>query len=179
MLAPHLWTASWKSLRRAMVKVDLKGIHRVASHGSIYYYAWRGGPRLRGRPGTPEFMASYNEAIEARRIPAPDRFRALVTRYRSSPEYKNLSASTHKNWSPWLDRVGLYFGEPRIVQFDRPEKIRKVIRVWRDKWTATPRTADYGMQVLSRVLASPSSRATLPAIHALAYRSYTRTTGAT
>ena len=43
--------------------------------------------------------------------------------------------------------------ELSIVQFDRPEKIRPIIRRWRNQWAATPRTSDYGMQVLSRVLA--------------------------
>lgn len=136
-----------------MVKVDLKGIAKVTAKGRTYWYAWRGGPRLRGQPGSPEFHGSYNEAIEARRIPEPGRFRALITRYRDSADYKNLAPATRKNWSPWLDRIGSYFGDLRIAQFDRPEKIRKVIRVWRNKWSATPRTADYGMQVLSRVLA--------------------------
>jgi integrase len=136
-----------------MVKVDLKGIHTVKANGSVYCYAWRGGPRLHGKPGSPEFHASYNDAIEERRIPAPDHFRALLARYRASADYKNLAATTRKNWLPWLDRIGLYFGELRIAQFDRPEKIRKVIRIWRNKWAATPRTADYAMQVLSRILA--------------------------
>jgi integrase len=77
----------------------------------------------------------------------------LVTRYRASDDYKGLAESTRRNWAPWLDRIASYFGELRIAQFDRPEKIRKVIRQWRNKWSTTPRTADYGMQVLSRVLA--------------------------
>jgi hypothetical protein len=29
----------------------------------IYWYAWRGGPRLKGEPGSPEFVASYNKAV--------------------------------------------------------------------------------------------------------------------
>ena len=49
-----------------MVKVDLKGIAKVTAKGRTYWYAWRGGPRLSGEPGSPEFMASYNEAIEQR-----------------------------------------------------------------------------------------------------------------
>jgi hypothetical protein len=51
-----------------------------------------------------------------------------------------------------LDRIAEHFGELRIVQFDRPEKIRPIIRRWRNKWADKPRSADYGMQVLSRVL---------------------------
>src|SRR5205809_4977647 len=63
-------TPSLQNLRHAiMVMVDLKGIHTVTSKGRTYYYAWRGGPRLRGEPGSPEFHASYNEAIQERRTP--------------------------------------------------------------------------------------------------------------
>jgi integrase len=136
-----------------MVKVDLKGIARVTAKGRTYWYAWRGGPRLRGEPGSPEFMASYNEAIESRRTPDSGRFKSLVVLYRASPDYtKKLADSTRANWSPWLDRIADYFGELRIAQFDRPEKIRPIIRRWRNQWADKPRTADYGMQVLSRVL---------------------------
>jgi integrase len=135
-----------------MVKVDLKGVAKANAKGRTYYYAWRGGPRLRGEPGSPEFMASYNEAIENRRTPNTDRFRSLVTLYRASRDYAALADSTKKNWAPWLDRVGEYFGDLRIAQFDRPEKIRPLIRRWRNQWADRPRTADYGVQVLSRVL---------------------------
>jgi integrase len=135
-----------------MVRVNLKGIAKVTSKGRTYYYAWRGGPRLRGEPGTPEFMASYNEAIESRRTPEPGRFKSLVVLYRASADYAKLADSTRKNWSPWLDRIADYFGELRIAQFGRPEKIRPVIRRWRNQWADKPRTADYGLQVLSRVL---------------------------
>lgn len=136
-----------------MVKVNLRGIAKTSAKGRTYYYAWRGGPRLRGQPGSPEFMASYNEAIESRRTPDSNRFNSLVVLYRASPDYKRLADSTRENWSRWLDRIADYFGELRIAQFDRPEKIRPIIRRWRNEWADKPRTADYGMQVLSRVLA--------------------------
>jgi integrase len=44
------------------------------------------------------------------------------------------------------------FGDLSIAQFDRPEKIRPIIRKWRNRFADKPRTADYGMQVLSRIL---------------------------
>jgi integrase len=97
-------------------------------------------------------MVGYNKAIEDHRMPEPGRFRSLVVLYKASKDYNKLADSTRKNWSPWLDRIGDYFGELRIAQFDRPEKIRSVIRRWRNQWADKPRTADYGMQVLSRVL---------------------------
>jgi integrase len=140
------------SSKHDMAKIELKGIAKVTSKGREYWYAWRGGPRLRGKPGTPSFMASYNDAIEARRIPEPGRFRSLVTLYRGSTAFQSLAASTRRNWSPWLDRIDEYFGDLRIAVFEHPEKIRPLIRQWRSRYAETPRTADYGLQVLSRVL---------------------------
>jgi integrase len=136
-----------------MIKVDLKGIAKVRAKGRVYYYAWRGGPPLRGEPGSPEFMASYNEAIESRRTPDRNRFRFVIVDYKASGEYKKLAESTRAQWGKWLDRIAEYFGELSIAQFDRPEKIRPVIRRWRTRWADTPRTADYALQVLSRVVA--------------------------
>jgi integrase len=63
-----------------------------------------------------------------------------------------LSAATKKRWSYALDRIAKHFGDLRIAQFDRPQKIRPVIRQWRSQFAATPRTADHYMQVLRRVL---------------------------
>lgn len=135
-----------------MVKVLLKGVTKVNAKGRVYRYAWRGGPRLTGEPGSPEFMRSYNEALESRRTPDSARFRSLVTLYKASGDYKKLAESTKRQWGPWTDRIGIYFGDLRIAQFDRPEKIRPVIRRWRNQFADTPRTADYAMQVLSRIL---------------------------
>jgi integrase len=145
-------TSNSKNGRPSMVKVKLRGVAKVKAKGRVYYYAWRGGPRLRDEPGTPEFMASYNEAVENQRTPDTGKFNSVVTLYKASNDYKTLAESTRANWMPWLDRVAEYFGELRIAQFDRPDKIRPVIRRWRNQWSDRPRTADYGMQVLSRVL---------------------------
>jgi len=131
----------------------LKGIAKVRAKGHTYWYAWRGGPRLSGEPGSPEFITTYNEAIEQRRTPDKNRFRFIVADYKASGEYQKLAESTRAQWGKWLDRIAEYFGELRIAQFDRPEKIRPVIRRWRNRWIDTPRTADYALQVLSRVVA--------------------------
>jgi integrase len=135
----------------AMVKRSVKGIAKVTARGRVYWYAWRGGPRLRGEEGSADFWASYNTAIADRHIPEPGRFRSLVTLYRASPDYQKLAPSTKENWGPWLDRIAAYFGDLSIAQFERPEKIRPRIRKWRNQYADRPRTADYGLQVLSRV----------------------------
>jgi hypothetical protein len=50
------------------MRVRLKGLNRAKvklANGEriTYYYARRGGPRLVGEPGSPEFIASYYAAI--------------------------------------------------------------------------------------------------------------------
>ena len=134
-----------------MVKVNLRGIAKVTGKGRTYWYAWRGGPRLRGEPGSPEFVASYHEAHANLRAPDASRFRSLVVTYRAE-KFGTLAASTQSNWGPWLDRIAQHFGDLSIAQFERPEKIRPVIIQWRNSRAATPRTADYGLGVLSAVL---------------------------
>lgn len=134
-----------------MVRVDLKGVHKVRTKGHVYYYAWRGGPPLEGAEGSPEFHTSYTAAHEGQRKPDDGSFRSLVTLYKNGP-YRTLAESTKAGWSPWLDAIAKHFGTLRVAQFDRLEQIRPVIRKWRSRYAETPRTADYGMQVLSRVL---------------------------
>lgn len=138
-----------------MAMVELKGLHTVKAKGRVYYYAWRGGPRVlsEAAPGAPAFMQAYYQAIEDHRAPDPERFRAIVKTYRKSDDYLRLAPSTRRNWSRWLDRVEDHFGELRIAQFNRTERIRQVIRKWRGAYAQTPRNADYAMQVLSRVCA--------------------------
>jgi hypothetical protein len=57
---------------------ELKGIHTVKAKGRTYCYAWRGGPALDGDPGTPELMASYNEAVASRTAPDNGKFRSII-----------------------------------------------------------------------------------------------------
>ena len=138
-----------------VVKYPLKGVFKVKAKGRTYWYAWRGpplGPRLQGAPGSPEFHASYVEAHAALHTPDPGRFRSLVVLYRASNEYKTLAPSTRQVWAPWLDRIDAHFGDLRIVQFERTMKIRPIIIRWRSQWADKPRTADFSIQVLSRIL---------------------------
>jgi hypothetical protein len=58
------------------MKLDLKNLNwstKRRRDGSIvkYWYAWRGGPRLTGKPGSAEFVRSYNDAIASRKADRP------------------------------------------------------------------------------------------------------------
>ena len=96
------------------MRIKLKGIH--AAHVTladrtkkIYWYAWRGGPRLCGEPGTPDFTASYNEAV-AKRAPTPEgKLQFLIEKFQASGAHlvgSKGSRSYHRQsvrtWRPAL-----------------------------------------------------------------------------
>ena len=56
------------------MRIRLKGLNSITKRLAdgtrrTYWYAWKGGPALRGEPGTPEFIASYNEAAACKVMP--------------------------------------------------------------------------------------------------------------
>lgn len=140
-----------------MAVMRLKGLNKVsvtlASGKRVtYWYAWKGGPRLEGSPGTPEFIASYNRAVAARKEPSTSTLASLVGKFRSSPEFGKLADSTQAEWRRWLARIETAtIGELPICALDE-KGVRSDLLEWRDTYADRPRTADYGAQVLSRVL---------------------------
>lgn len=150
-----------------MAQVRLRGLNSATKRlgsGKVvtYWYAWRGGPRLDGSPGSPEFLASYAQAIRGRITPTAGTLRALVARYKASPEWARMAANTKREWSRWLDRIAedkdkLAIGAFSFAALSDPD-VRGPLLEWRDQWAATPRSADYAVQVLSRVLSWGENR---------------------
>lgn len=156
-----------------MATVRIKGLNRKTVRAADgrpvdYWYAWKGGPRLPGRPGDPEFMAAHAEAVAARKTALagpPDTLAALVARYRAAPEFTRLAPATRAEWARWLDRIALArdpaAGQPHAsldigdlpLAFLDDRRVRRDLLAWRDQWHDRPRSADYAMQVLGRVLA--------------------------
>jgi integrase len=134
-----------------MVKVDMKGLYRVTAKGRDYYYAWRGGPKVTGEPGSAEFIRSYAEAHESRHAPNKSLFSSVRMAYKTGP-FLEIADSTKRVWTPWLDEVGVSFDPLPLRVFHHPEKIKPIIRDWRNRWASKPRAADTGLQVLSVVI---------------------------
>jgi hypothetical protein len=132
------------------VKINLKRLHKVTSHGRTYYYAWRGGPRIEAEFGTKEFLDEYahhnspTAALDAVHIST------WIAKFKGSPEYAGYAKSTKANWGPKLDNASKYFGKLSTRTFDKPQ-IRGEIKRWRDQWRDNPRTADMAKQALSRL----------------------------
>lgn len=78
------------------MRVNLKGINqitkRLADGSSVtYYYAWKSGPRLPGKPGDPEFIATFNEAV-AKKVQEPKgTLQSLLNAYQTSPNITDLA----------------------------------------------------------------------------------------
>lgn len=148
-----------------------KGIKRVVRRGpdgeivSVYYYAWKGGPRLVGKPGSREFVASYAAALQGQKRKPADTLAGLALRYQASPEFAGLADSTQKEWRRRIATICADEGELDIggipIEALNDPRVKADILAWRDQWQATPRGADFRMQVLSRVLSWGQQRGLL------------------
>jgi integrase len=140
------------------MRVRLKGINSKSKRladGSwrTYYWAWKGGPALRGEPGTPEFVASYNEAVARKVTPPRGMLFSLLHQYQSSEDFRALANSTRRSYVPLIARIEKHFGDfPLAALTDR--RTRGIFMAWRDQIATASgrRQADYAWTVLARVL---------------------------
>jgi integrase len=139
------------------MRVRLKGINRItkklASGKSItYYYAWKGGPRLDGAPGSPEFVASYNRAVTAKREPRTDLLISILDRFEESTEFADLADRTRKDYRRLLKLIEAEFGDFPIDAFE-DRRTRGEFIAWRERLAIkSRRQADYAFAVLARTL---------------------------
>jgi integrase len=151
------------------MRVRLKGINSVRKRlatGEVitYRYAWKGGPPLRGQPGTPEFIASYNEAA-AQKVTSPSgTLLSVLQQYQSSEDFRGLADSTRRSYIALIKRIERTFGDfPLSALADR--RSRGVFMAWRDQIAASAgrRQADYAWSVLARVLSWSFNRGLIAA----------------
>ena len=140
------------------MRVRLKGINsrrKKLADGTIrtYWYAWKGGPPLRGEPGTPHFIASYNEAVAQKIAPPSGVLLALLFRFQESAEFQfGVSPRTRRDYIKQIKRIERAFGDFPIKALDDPRS-RSVFLEWRDNLARTSlRQADYAYNTLARIL---------------------------
>lgn len=126
---------------------------RAAVH---YVYAWRGGPCIHRCEGPkPKLTAELTDKAAAERqknrISDDGTLSAMIIAYRASPEWQKLASSTKSDWGRWLDRIDGEFGKCSLRMFGS-RTMRGEVLDWRDKYVATPRAADIGIQAFSRLL---------------------------
>lgn len=142
-----------------MVIVRLKGVHTTRvklADGQVvtYHYAWKGNgaPRLQGAPGSPEYLASFNAAHEARKKPATGNLKELITAFKASADFEKLGDDTKRAYRTYLDKIEAEWGTTPLKVVQDP-RMRRHFLDWRDSMRATPRSADYAISTLKRLLA--------------------------
>lgn len=145
----------------------LPGAHRVAFRraGSywIYWYSERGPKRAclwrtkaptqaeaeaAEQAAASEIAGRYSAAVEYR--PARGFVSSLILDFKTSAEWKDMAASTQKEWSRHLDAIDSTFGQTSLAGMQR-RGARKLIKKWHRGMEATPRKANYALTVLVRL----------------------------
>ena len=140
------------------MRVRLKGINSITkklADGTrrTYWYAWKGGPPLRGEPGSPEFVHSYNEAIAHKVVPPQGALLSILQGYQVSGEFLGRAERTRSDYIKQIKIIEREFGDfPLSALTDR--RTRGIFMAWRDRLALkSRRQADYAWQVLALILA--------------------------
>ena len=101
------------------MRVRLKGINSITKRladGSkrTYWYAWKGGSALRGEPGSPEFIASYNEAVARKVSPPQAVMLTILQAFQASADFRDLAPTTKRSYVALIKRVETKFGDFRL-----------------------------------------------------------------
>lgn len=134
-----------------MVVVRLKGVHVVKAKGREYHYAWRGGPRLEGEPGSPAYVSSFERAHAQRKAPIEGTLREIIVKYKAADDFTKLSDHTKRAYLKHLDTIETKWGSAPVAALEDP-RIRRAFLAWRDSMAKTPRTADMAIGVLKTLL---------------------------
>ncbi|WP_238121742.1 MULTISPECIES: tyrosine-type recombinase/integrase [unclassified Xanthobacter] len=117
-----------------------------------YWYAWKGGPRLPGKPGDPKFMDAYNEAVSRKHQPPAGVMLSILSAYQQSDDFRQLAERTRFDYVRQIKKIEAEFIDfPLSALADR--RSRAVFMEWRDQLAANSRRqADYAWSVLARIL---------------------------
>jgi integrase len=116
--ATAIW-AAWR-YKDLQTEGEFVGINTATRGDKIWYYAWRGGPRLYAKWGTPEFKVQYEAAIKNR---TPIRYtRRHVAHFMVFARWMGSRPSVICSTSieaerpkglPWCDlKTGMFYGLP-------------------------------------------------------------------
>ena len=146
----------------------MKGVHRVTKRLAtgeiaVYHYAWRGGPRIPGEPGSAEFLA----ALAAAKAEAPphhkETLQEVFNAYQASPAFTALAEATRKGYVRRLPAIEAEFGDMPIKAL-ADSRARGEFLDWRDRLAQkSPREADYHLAILALMLAWGLDRGRVPA----------------
>jgi integrase len=148
--------------------VRLKGLNSVTktlADGTeqTYWYAWKGGPRLTGEPGTPEFTAAYNEAT-AKKPVDDETLQTVIDYFQTTTEFTlGIGDRTRRDYIKQIKVIEQRFSDfPKKALADK--RTRGIFMEWRDGLAAkSVRQADYAWTVLARILSVALKRGKIDA----------------
>jgi len=118
------------------MRVELKGINTVKKRlrdGTVktYTYAWKGkgAPAVPGKPGSPEFLAGYNEAIKHKSVLPEGELSSLIIKYTNSPYFNSLKDITKKSNIKVLLNIKKEFGDFPLSSFSDPRTL-EILEEW-------------------------------------------------
>jgi integrase len=140
------------------MRIRLNGINSVRktlADGSVkvFYYAWKSGPPLQGEPGSPEFIASYNEAVARKVLSPAGTLLSLLQQFQASQDFTKLADSTRRSYIASIKRIEKKFSG-FLLSVLKNRRTRGIFKDWRDAIAVSSgrRQADYCWSVLARVL---------------------------
>lgn len=138
-----------------MARIHLKYVQTTLKDREVYYYFRRRGyPRIRlpGHPGSKEFMAAYQKALEtdqeqvgaSRTIPRS--MKALAIAWRASSQFKGLTATSQKTYNRLIENFLEHHGHKAAATAE-PRHILAILEVMSD----TPAQANALRNVLRQM----------------------------
>jgi integrase len=152
------------------MRVRLRGLNSTTKRladGTVrtYWYAWKGGPALKGEPGSPEFVQSYNEAIASRKTTAGAKtLQSLINYFQTTTEFTHgISPRTRADYLKQIVVIEKKWGDfPTSGLTDK--RARGLFMEWRDELAQrSARQADYAWTVLARILSVALKRGKIDA----------------
>lgn len=138
------------------MKMELEHVHTVRKKlkdGSYreYYFHRKTRKSIKGKPGTLEFFASYQEACE-QGINESGTLKALIIDYFSSQNFASKAPRTQKDYRKYVKYIEDKFGSMPIQALN-DKRIRGDFITWRDDLAKqSPRLADHCLNLLKAIL---------------------------
>jgi hypothetical protein len=142
-----------------VVRANIKGVfatYKTLKNGArqTYWYHRETGKRLRGAPGSPEFISDLAAAEKLIRNRLAGTFNNLVRLFTLSAEFdKTLATSTKVEYRRMLMKAESKFGEMPIAALDDPQ-VRRDFMDWRETVARSSgeREADNRLSAISAML---------------------------
>lgn len=150
------------------MKIRGMGVHIVRARladGSTaeYHYAWRGGPRIKAKPGTAAYRHELVRVMKGKPSTIKQQTLGwLLDAYLKSDDHRALATSTRRDYERIIGAIRLRYDDLDLGALSEVG-MRTEFLDWRATMAESPRSADLHIAVLARTLAWAKDREIVPA----------------